>query len=104
MTERQDSESPPEGGRSQPFLLPTVSDQRVEEQLNVRRREMPQPNATLGDVGLTAEIDGPDLFEETVLVQGFDRTAVAGIDPTTLRAFRWEPEDDRLRPVWRSGA
>jgi outer membrane protein assembly factor BamB len=104
MTERPDSESPPEGNDSQPFLLPTVPDQRVEEQLNIRRREMPRPNATLGDVGLTAEVDGPDLFEEVVLVQSFDRTAVGGIDWTTLRTFRWEPENDRLRPVWGSGA
>jgi hypothetical protein len=104
MTESQDPRAPrPQSGDSRPYLLPSVSDQRIADQLSARWREVPQRNATLGDIRMAAEIDGPDQFEEATLVQPYDRTAVSGLDPATLRVFRWHPEDERLRPVWSSG-
>src|SRR5215470_2650065 len=102
MTEHREPPERPEHGR--PYLLPTVADQRVDDRLGVRRAEMPLVNATLGDIGLVVDVAGPDRFDEVILVQPFDRTAVEGIDPATLRGFRWQPEDGRLRPVWNSGA
>jgi outer membrane protein assembly factor BamB len=104
MTERQGSQGPPPRGvDSEPYLLPSVSNQRIEGHLNARRRATPQRNATLGDIGMAAEVDGPDSFEEAILVQPFDRAAISGIDPATLRMFRWDPDEDRLRPLWSSG-
>jgi outer membrane protein assembly factor BamB len=86
-----------------PFLLPTRSDQKIEETLKLERAENPIPEGTLGDTGLAVSVSGPKAFAETVLLQPFERRAIRGINLGMVRTFRWEEERRTLVPVWNSG-
>ncbi len=71
--------------------------------LRLRSVENPLPRATLGDIGLATRVSGPDQFPLTLLYQPFDPRSLAGIQPATLRVFRFDERSHSLRPVWNSG-
>jgi outer membrane protein assembly factor BamB len=48
-------------------------------------------------------VSGPDRFALTVLVIPFAAGTLTGIDPESVRVFRWHDADKTLRPVWNSG-
>lgn len=88
----------------QPYLRSTSGEQYSEKELKVSRAARSVLKMTLGDLrGLAAEVTGTESFSETVLVQPFEPEALTGIDPTTVRVFRWDEESGSLRPVWNSG-
>ena len=98
------------GERPGPFLVPLAAerDEKAEAAAGLRAEsvENPLPRATLGDVGVAAEVAGAETlrsFGQSVLVIPLDERALAGIDETTVRVFRVDKEAGTLRPVWNSG-
>lgn len=89
-----------------PYLLHFGDEQELARSVSVERAENPVARRTLGDFGVaatvTAAFDAREL-SETLLVHPFERAALAGIDPSTVRMFRVEEETGTLKPVWNSG-
>jgi len=75
------------------FLLPTSQLWNPKQGLGLEAVGVPSPDATLGHVGLAAQIVGPAHFNATILVQCIPGHALTGIEPSTLRVFRFEAED-----------
>lgn len=88
---------------SQPRLAQATPEFDPAERLKIRKADNPQPRGTLGDIGLSAEVTGPAEFPLTVLIQPFERSQLVGIDPASVRVFRWDKKSKALRPVWNSG-
>jgi outer membrane protein assembly factor BamB len=57
----------------------------------------------LCDLPFAAVIHGPDKFPLTLLTLPFNPPALAGIDPATVRLFRFDEQARALRPIWYSG-
>jgi outer membrane protein assembly factor BamB len=97
--------TPGEGAR--PFLVPLAGERGEDAAgaLRVESAENPLPRATLGDLGVAAEVagEGVNSFGQSVLVIPLDERALTGIDETTVRVFRADKETGALRPVWNSG-
>ncbi len=89
--------------RSRPHVLPTSQDYDHLTTVKVRTAENPLPRATLGDFGLALQLDGPDRFEESILVQPVVRSQLTGLDTESVRYFRADEDARELRPVWNSG-
>jgi outer membrane protein assembly factor BamB len=93
-----------DGSSFHPYLCPTSVEQKLAPEIKVSRADHPRPRLTLGDLrGLAAEVTGPEDFEPTILVHPFEPTALTGIDPTTVRVFRWDEKSGGFEPVWNSG-
>jgi outer membrane protein assembly factor BamB len=91
------------GGRPQPYLVPIVQDWDAEAALSLSAAENPAPKATIGDLGLATSVSGPAEFPPTMLVQPFAPGDLTGIEPSSVRVFRWDEQSSALRPVWNSG-
>ena len=87
----------------QPRLVQATPEFDPAEGLKIRKADNPQPRGTLGDIGLAAEVTGPAQFPLTVLIQPFERSQLTGIDPASVRVFRWDKKSKALRPIWNSG-
>ncbi len=98
-----------------PYLRHPGGEKELLSQVEVRAADSPVRRRTLGDFGVAAVVsagadalredkDGArELHAETLLVQPFDRAALAGIDHSTVRVFRVDEETGALAPVWNSG-
>jgi outer membrane protein assembly factor BamB len=89
--------------RSRPHVLPTSQEYDYLSRLKVRAAKNPLPRATLGDFGLAMQLDGPDRFEECILVHPVERPQLVGIDTEAVRFFRADRDTRDFRPVWNSG-
>lgn len=96
---------PPSGAPKppgEPHLLQATADFDPRGKLKLRRAPNPLENGTLGNVGPALEILGPGEFPLTILRLPFDSTHTVGIDPVSVRVFRWA--SGTLQPLWESGA
>jgi hypothetical protein len=84
----------------EPYLMQATSEREPVADLELRPAENPDPNGTLGDIGLAAEVVGLEEFVLTILNQPFDSRDLAGVDATSVRVFRWDGQARVLRPVW----
>ena len=86
-----------------PYLLPGVHDWEPSRKLKIRQTDNPATLTSLGHIGIATEVGGGDRgFPPTILIQPFDRKNIIGIDPVSIRVFRWY-DDEGLLPVWNSG-
>jgi outer membrane protein assembly factor BamB len=87
----------------QPYFVQTTVDFDPSAELTVQRVDNPLPHGTLGDIRLAARVEGPAEFPKTILIQPFDSASLRGIDPISVRVFRWNKASRSLQPVWDSG-
>jgi outer membrane protein assembly factor BamB len=87
----------------EPHLIPVDTQDALRGELRVSRARNPLRNGTLGDTGLAVEIGGREEFFLQILRIPFDIKALTGLDVSSIRVFRWEEKQTRLRPIWNSG-
>jgi outer membrane protein assembly factor BamB len=87
----------------QPYFVQLSAQWNPATELKVEKVDNPLPEGTLGDIGLAASVVGSLEFPSTILIQPFDPSGLAGIEPTSVRVFRWGSTTHLLRPVWNSG-
>jgi hypothetical protein len=85
-----------------PTLLPAAEGEPAAE-LRLQRVRNPLPEATVGDLGLAARIVGRAEFASAILLQPFRPRDLTGIDPASVRSFRFDAAVRSLEPVWSSG-
>jgi outer membrane protein assembly factor BamB len=85
-----------------PSLRGTVQGATVN--LSLKAVENPVPQATLGDVGSAVRLSGPDQFPLTVLIIPYHPAEAMGIDMSSVRIFRIEPDGSRAQVVLNSAA
>jgi outer membrane protein assembly factor BamB len=90
-------------GHSQPYFLRLSAVLDPTTELKLEKADNPLPHGTLGDIGLATSVVGPSEFPLTILIQPFDRTALTGIEATSVRVFRWDSTIGSLKPIWNSG-
>jgi hypothetical protein len=71
--------------------------------IDCRPTPNPMPRATLGDIGVSVEVDGPAEFPLTLLFLPYDARALVGIDPSSIRVFKCDPNAGSFQAVWNSG-
>lgn len=87
-----------------PYLTPASGEREANKEIKARRAALPLSRVTLGDLGgFATEVAGPEKFSPAFLIQPFEPDALTGLDPTTVRVFRWEEQSGTLSPVWDSG-
>ena len=74
-----------------------------ESDARVRSIRSPLEHETLGDLGIGARVTGGNQLALTILLLPFDREALSGIDPLSVRMFRVEARQGTVTPVWNSG-
>ena len=89
---------------AEPHLLQATAEFDPRGNLKLKRSANPLENGTLGDVGLAVEIGGAERFPLTILRLPFEPANLTGIDPASLRVFRWDDGAETLLPVWESGS
>src|SRR4051794_23561868 len=87
----------------EPHLIPVEPEADARHELKLARARNPQPEGTLGDMGLAVEISGREEFSLTILRIPFEMRAITGFDASSIRVFRWDEKQERLRPIWNSG-
>src|SRR5712691_1584416 len=86
-----------------PHCLATTVDVDSTIKLEIEHTRNPLPHGTLGDMGLATKVEGPSEFAQHILMQPFQPHALKGIDPTSVRVFRWDEDSGAIRPIWDSG-
>lgn len=86
-----------------PTLLPVAEGRDSTANLKVEPARNPLPRATLGDLGVAASVTGQASFPLTVLMLPITEGGLAGIDPASVRVFRYDESCKALVPVWNSG-
>lgn len=86
-----------------PILLPVAEGRDVIANLKVGPAKNPVPRSTLGDLAVAASVTGPANFPLTVLMLPITESGLAGIDPASVRVFRYDESGKTLVPVWNSG-
>ena len=87
-----------------PYLLPATLKSEPPRKLEISVIDNPAKDATLGDIGLATQIAGGNrALPPTILIQPFDQRGIVGVDPISIRVFRWDEKLGVLRPVWNSG-
>lgn len=84
-------------------LLSTVEGWDPGAKLKIVAAKNPLPTSTLGDIGVAATITGQANFPLTVLILPVTEKDLSGIDPTSIRVFRYDETAKKLVPVWNSG-
>ncbi len=87
----------------QPYCMQTILQEGQAIELKLEKADNPLTHGTLGDIGLATSVVGPSEFPLTILIQPFDRTALTGIEATSVRVFRWDSVSGSLKPIWNSG-
>jgi outer membrane protein assembly factor BamB len=83
-----------------PTLLPVSTGDLERPPGEVRPTENPNPAASLGDLGVAAEVG--ELDGEAVLVLRYEPERLSTVDATSVRVFLVDPQRG-FRPVWNSG-
>jgi outer membrane protein assembly factor BamB len=86
-----------------PYLLAGTGEQRTLKKVKIQAASNPAPRSTLGDFGLAVQVLASSEFPEAVLVLPYDQGRLSGIDPASIRIFRWNERERTLQPIWRSG-
>lgn len=86
-----------------PYLVQTAKDWNPSAKIKLKAVENPMPNGTLGYVGPSTEVKGPPDFQISVLIQPFAPRWLLGIDPDSVRVFRYDNDLGSFKPVWDSG-
>ncbi|HEY6968720.1 MAG TPA: PQQ-binding-like beta-propeller repeat protein [Candidatus Angelobacter sp.] len=86
-----------------PAVLPAVDGWDLAGKLKIQPVRNPLTNATLGDLGVAVDVTGPANFSLTLIVLPVTEKGLAGIDPGSVRMFRYDEKSKRLVPVWNSG-
>ena len=89
--------------RLDPTLVSGVTGWEPDSTLKLGAVDNPFPNGTLGAIGRAAQISGPERFELTTLIQPYAPSSLAGLDPDTVRFFKWDEKSNRWQKVWNSG-
>jgi outer membrane protein assembly factor BamB len=87
----------------EPQLIPVDAEDALRDQLKLTSAKNPQATGTLGDIGLAVEVSGLEEFSLTILRIPFRVETITGIDASSIRLFRWDEKQERLRPIWNSG-
>jgi len=69
----------------------------------VRSTRNPLDRETLGDLGIAARVSGSNQLALTILLLPFERDALRGVDPLSVRMFRVDARGRTATPVWNSG-
>src|SRR5580704_15186831 len=85
------------------ILVPGVAGSDPTTNLKLETVDNPLPRATLGAFGKSTKISGPAEFELTILLQHYEPSSVAGLDPLSTRFFKWDEKSNSLQKVWNSG-
>ena len=72
--------------------------------LEVSIIDNPLPDGTLGSIGISVEVRGPNSFPVSILTQPFEMTKTIGIDPLTIRFFRYDNKSKSLHIIPNSGS
>jgi outer membrane protein assembly factor BamB len=86
-----------------PYLIPVDPEDSLSGELTLSRAQNPLANGTLGDTRLAVEVSGREEFSLTILRIPIDTQALVGLDASSVRVFRWDEKQEKLRPVWNSG-
>jgi outer membrane protein assembly factor BamB len=85
------------------ILVPGVAGSDPTANLKLETVDNPLPRATLGAAGKATKISGPDDFGLTILLQPYDPSSLAGLDPLSTRFFKLDEKSNSLQKVWNSG-
>jgi outer membrane protein assembly factor BamB len=83
------------------YLLQTSKEWNPTAKLKLNNVQNPLPNGTLGYAGLATHVEGPSEFQPSLLIQRLDSDGLLGINPTSVRVFRFD--NNSFLPVWDSG-
>jgi outer membrane protein assembly factor BamB len=88
----------------QPYYMQGTTQEEREQAIKIKLKKVdnPLPKGTLGDIGLATRVEGQAEFPLTLLIQPFDPRALAGIDATSVRVFRFDNRSRSLQPIWNS--
>lgn len=86
----------------QPYCMPGAAEGEQAIELKLKKVSNPLPHGTLGDIGLATKVEGPAKLPLTLLVLPFHPDALAGIDPISVRVFRFDDRSRSLQPIWNS--
>src|SRR4051794_8192983 len=71
---------------------------------NLRYEENPLKDGTLGYFGLSTKLPSTNSpFPLSLLIIPYDSDMLYGIDPISIRIFRWDDSLKFLYPIWNSG-
>ena len=85
------------------ILVPGVAGSDPTTNLKLETVDNPLPRATLGALGKATKISGPAEFGLTLLLQPYDPSSLAGLDPLSTRFFKWDEKSNSFQKVWNSG-
>jgi hypothetical protein len=88
--------------RRGPYIR-TTAQGRPQIKLKSEASQSPLKNRTLGELGIAVRVSGAARFDPSVLVIPVTPQGLVGIDPTTVRVFRWDEKEQAARPIWNSG-
>lgn len=101
---RPPDETRPPARRHPPVALIKADDAfEPAKGLKLEPVESPATRLSIGDTGMAVRVDGPGQFATTLLVQPYDAAALAGLDLTSVRVFRYDDKRRSFRPMWNSG-
>ena len=86
-----------------PILAPGVAGWDPDSNLKLQAIDNPLPNGTLGAIGRATQVSGPAEFDQTTLLQPYDPSSLAGLDPLSVRFFKWDEKSNSLQKVRNSG-
>jgi hypothetical protein len=69
----------------------------------IKNSNNPAPNGTLCYFGLSTIVEGQSDFPLSLIVMPYSRNMLTGIDPVSIRVFRWDDRFISFFPIWHSG-
>jgi outer membrane protein assembly factor BamB len=88
--------------RRGPYIR-TTTQGRPQIKLKSEATQSPLKNRTLGELSIAVRVSGAARFDRSVLVIPVTPQELVGVDPTTVRVFRWDEKEQAARPIWNSG-
>lgn len=96
-------------GSQRPFVLRTAVTKDVKakpekDSIEIKSAKHPAPQSTLFDLGVTVEVAGKrDDLASSIIVHPVEPDKLRGIDPATVKFFRFDERAGKWQPVWNSG-
>src|SRR5262245_29839505 len=93
---------------SRPFVLrAAVEDSKAKskkDSVKVSSAKHPAPQSTLFDLGVSVEVAGESRdLASSIIIHPVEPEKLKGIDPSTVRFFRFDKRANAWQPVWNSG-
>lgn len=98
-----------ERDKARPFVLRTTvtEDKKAKpdkDSIKINSVKHPAPQSTLFDLGIAVEVGGKrDDLASSIIVHPIDPDTLKGIDPSTVKFFRFDERAGAWQPVWNSG-